>query len=95
MQLRGGFDVNSKYLAVCPPILREYLGYMETVKGRSANTINEYFTDLRMFFRFLKQQRGLVPHDMPESEISILDVDIALLRTVTINDLYEFMNYTR
>ncbi len=68
---------------------------METIKGRSAGTVNEYFVDLRTFFRFLKQQRGLVPHDMPENEISILDVDIELIRTVTLNDIYEFMNYTR
>ena len=53
MQLRGGFRMNSKYLAECPPILREYLGYMETVKGRSSNTVNGYFIDLRTFFRFL------------------------------------------
>lgn len=87
--------MKQEYFQQAPDILKGFLGYMETVKGRSATTVNEYFTDLRMFFRFLKQQRGLVPHDMPESEIPILDVDIALLRTVTINDLYEFMNYAR
>ena len=87
--------MNSIYFSQAPDVLKGFLGYMETVKGRSANTVNEYFIDLRTFFRFLKQQRGLVPHNMPENEISIEDVDIALLRTVTLNDIYEFMNYTR
>ena len=91
MQLRGGFRVNSKYLAMCPPILREYLGYMETVKGRSANTVNGYFIDLRTFFRFLLTQRGL--YDSATDNISI--VDISLLRNVTLADLFEFMNYTK
>lgn len=87
--------MNRDYFAQSPEILKGFLGYMETIKGRAANTVNEYFIDLRTFFRFLKQQRALVPHDMPEDEIPIDDVDIELLRTVTLNDIYEFMNYAR
>ncbi len=87
--------MNKEYFTQAPEILKGFLGYMETIKGRSANTVNEYFIDLRTFFRFLKQQRGLVAHTVPEAEISIADVDIELLKTVTLNDIYEFMNYTR
>ena len=53
MQLRGGKYVKLTYLEECPAILKEYLLYMETVKGRSANTVNGYFIDLRTFFRWL------------------------------------------
>ena len=42
------------YLQECPPVLREYLGYTETIKGRSGNTVDEYFIDLRTFFRYIK-----------------------------------------
>ncbi len=88
--------MKAEYLEQCPEILRSYLGYMETIKGRSAQTINEYFIDLRTFFRFLKQKRGLLPSpDMDFKEISILDVDIPLLRSVTLNDAYEFMNFIK
>ncbi len=87
--------MNPQYFSHSPEILKGFLGYMETVKGRSAHTVDEYFIDLRTFFRFLKQKRGLVPHDVPEEEIAIDDVDVALLKTVTLNDIYEFMNYTR
>lgn len=86
--------MNSKYLAECPPILREYLGYMETVKGRSANTVNGYFIDLRTFFRFLLIQRGICK-DSPDSLPDIRLVDLDLLRTVTLADLFEFMNYSK
>lgn len=87
--------MRTEYLNECPPILRSYLGYMETIKGRSDHTMNEYFMDLRLFFRFLKQKRGLVSPTLPLEEIDILDVDIDLLRTVTLNDAYEFMNYIK
>ena len=87
--------MKQEYFQQAPDILKGFLGYMETVKGRSAATVNEYFTDLRLFFRFLKQQRGTVPPTIPEEEIDISDVDITLLKTVTLNDLYEFMNYLR
>ena len=30
--------MKKEYLAQCSPILREFLGYMEVVKGRSAGT---------------------------------------------------------
>lgn len=86
--------MNSKYLAECPPILREYLGYMETVKGRSANTVNGYFIDLRTFFRFLLIQRGICK-DSIDFVPNISLVDISLLKTVTLSDLFEFMNYSK
>ena len=86
--------MNSKYLAECPPILREYLGYMETVKGRSANTVNGYFIDLRTFFRFLLTQRGICSPSN-DSALDIKSVDLDLLRTVSIADLFEFMNYSK
>lgn len=87
--------MKKEYLAQCPPILKEYLGYMETIRGRSESAINEYFIDLRTFLRFMKQMRGLVPPTLPETEIAILDVDIPFLATITLNDVYEYMNYLR
>lgn len=76
-----------------PPIIKDYLLYMQTVKGKSVKTIDEYYTDLRTFFRFIKVSRGLVASDIPYTEISINDIDIDLIKTVTLTDIYEFMNY--
>ena len=86
--------MDSRYMAECPNILREYLGYMETVKGRSANAVNGYFIDLRTFFRYLLIQRGICKSnsDTPP-DIHLIDLD--LLRTVTLADLFEFMNYCK
>ena len=87
--------MKKEYLQECPDILKDYLGYMETVKGRSAKTINEYFTDLRTFFRYIKKMRGMVPMDIEDDDISIRDIDITLIRTITLNDVYEYMNYIK
>lgn len=76
-----------------PDIIKDFLYYLETVKGRSPATVDEYYGDLRTFFRFIKRQRGLVPRDLPYQDISIHDVDLALIASVTLTDAYEFMNY--
>ena len=86
--------MNSSYLAESPPILREYLGYMETVKGRSANTVNGYFIDLRLFFRFLLKQKHIC-HTADDDSLNISLIDISLLQSVTLADLFEFMNYLK
>ena len=41
---------------------------MQTIKGRSERTVMGYYIDLRTFFRFLSQYKGLVPADMPFEE---------------------------
>lgn len=87
--------MRKEYWQACPAVLREYLGYMETVKGRSSKTVDEYFTDLRTFFRFMKRQRGLVPDTLPENKIEILDVDLEFIRTITLQDIYEYLNYAK
>ncbi len=87
--------MKTEYFLQCPPVLKEYLGYTETIRGRSVGTVNEYFIDIRTFFRFMKQLRGLVPPTMPEDEIDIRDIDIPFLASVTLNDVYEYMNYLR
>ena len=42
----------------CPNILKDFLTYHETIKAHSRRTVDEYFLDLRNFFRYLKD-RGL------------------------------------
>lgn len=83
------------YSEECFPILREFLGYMEVVKGRSVHTVEEYFIDLRTFFRFIKQRRGLVSPAAREKDIPIADVGIELIRSVTLQDVFEYMSYVR
>ncbi len=79
----------------CPDFLRDFLTYNETIKGKSARTAEAYFLDLRTFFRYLLLVRGLAPADTEFREIDISAVDLELLRTVTVSDLYGFMVYCK
>ena len=42
------------YQTEAPQILRDFLSYHETIKAHSRRTVDEYFLDLRNFFRYLK-----------------------------------------
>jgi len=81
------------YRTESPDIIREFLFYHETIKGHSKKTIDEYFYDLRTFFRFLKVHKGIVSRDVDFDEISIMDVDYALVSSVKISDVYEYLAY--
>ena len=81
------------YRTDSPKILRDFLTYPETIQGHSRKTVDEYFLDLRTFFRFLKLNKSLVPRDTDLNEIKIDDVSLELVSSVTLTDVYEFMNF--
>ena len=74
-------------------LLCDFLSYHETVRGHSAKTVDEYYLDLRTLFRYLKQRRGLVKDDVPFDEISIRDVDLKFVESITLNEIYDFLSY--
>lgn len=76
-----------------PMVLKKFLGYLQTVKGKSPKTVEEYFFDLRTFFRYLKSANRLVSPEVPFEEIKIDDVNIDLLKEVNLTDVFEYMNY--
>lgn len=84
-------SINYRYES--PQILLDFLAYHETIKAHSAKTVDEYFLDLRNFFRYLKQSRDPALRDVPFEEIGITDVDIHLIKTVTLTDIYGYMTY--
>lgn len=86
--------MDKKLLDDCPQVLRDFLFYMETIRGRSARTVGTYYIDLRTFLRYIKRAKGLAAADTPLDEIRISDVSIELVRGITLSDVYEFLNYT-
>ncbi|MBE6932208.1 MAG: recombinase XerC [Ruminococcaceae bacterium] len=77
----------------CPLVLREFLSYHENIKAQSKKTISEYYLDLRMFLRFIVLIKNEMPYHTDLETISIRSVDTDLLRTVTVNDIYDFLSY--
>ena len=76
-----------------PPVVRDFLTYHETIQGHSKQTADEYFLDLRTFLRFMKIEKGIVDRKTPIDEVSIVDVDADFLRSISVTDVYAFMNY--
>ena len=76
-----------------PAVIRDFLIYHETIKGHSKATVDEYFLDLRNFFRFLKIDRGLVDRNTDFNDISILDVDLEFVGAVTLTEVYSYLSY--
>ena len=79
----------------CPSIIRDFLTYSETIKGRSSRSVDGYYLDLQTFFRYLLIVRGQVEKDAEFEEIDISSVNIELIRTVTISDLYAFLVFCK
>ncbi len=76
------------------PILQQFLGYLGTIKGKSSRTVDEYYLDLRTFFRFFKMDQNLVqPSDVIFSDISIDDITLEQISSVTLSDVYRYMNF--
>ena len=83
----------SDYRTEAPQILRDFLSYHETIKAHSKRTVDEYFLDLRNFFRYLKQQRNPELLGKALDEIDIMDVDLDFVASVTLTDIYSYMTY--
>lgn len=78
-----------------PQILISFFTYLNAVRNLSSSTIQEYYLDLRTFFRFLKCKRGIADPSAPFEEIEISDVNLELIRSVTLSDLYDFLIFLR
>ena len=85
--------MESDLLYGAPPVIRDFLVYMETVKGKSPATVAEYYIDLRTFFRFIKKAKGLAARDAVFEDISVDDVDLKLAGSVSLSDIYEYLYY--
>lgn len=76
-----------------PLVIKKFLGYLQTVKGKSIKTVEEYFLDLRTFFRYMKMKRGLADLDTDFENITITNIDIDFIKTIKLVDVFEYMNY--
>ena len=81
------------YRTQSPRILLDFLAYHETIKAHSQRTVDEYFLDMRNFFRYMKWIRDPALRGKDLDEIDIMDVDLAFVSTITLSDIYGYMTY--
>ena len=84
---------NKTAMRQAPEPLRSFLIYIENIKGRSKSTANEYFYDIRNFYRFLKLRKAENLSFEDFNLILIDDVNINDLKVVDLNVIYEYINF--
>ena len=75
-----------------PDYARDFLSYYENILGKSPNTIRSYYSDLKLFFRFLitrDNKTALLDFD----NVSVSDLSIDVIRKVKLSDFYDFMTF--
>ncbi len=77
----------------CPKEAVAYLQYAESIRGLSPRTVNAYYVDLRVFFKYLVHRRGLAPADKPLDAIDISALDIGFIREISKSEVYDYLYY--
>ena len=75
-----------------PQYLKDFLVYMQVIRGKSEKTVYEYYLDLHTFLRYLKCIRRNISLDSFD-ECSAEDVSVDELKSVDLSFLYEYMYY--
>ena len=77
----------------CPYFLNDFFTYQRVVLLKSEKTIEAYYIDLRVFLRYLKVKKGVVPKDTPFKNIDISDIPIEYIKSLTKLDILQYLNY--
>ncbi len=85
--------MKKEYLREASDIVKDFLIYMQNVQEKSETTLNVYYVDLRMFFRFMKKRRGIVGAEVDLKDIGIKDIDINFIKTIDFEDIKSFMTF--
>ena len=78
-----------------PRDVRDFLNYLGAILNRSPRTVNAYYIDLRLFFKFLLRERGAVPADSAFDDIDIRGIDTATIASVTQAEIYEYLYFLK
>lgn len=81
------------YSNLCPAPMCDFLEYLLSIKGKSEKTVNEYFLDLRTFYRFLVMRFKLSKEVDKFEEIDINLVSLDTIKKINIIDLHSFIAY--
>lgn len=86
----------SKNYSEAPDFLRDYLFYMTTIKGRSPRTVDAYYVDLQGFLKYIYALKTHKAELNLESlqKVRLSDITLELLKSVTLTDVYQYLNYT-
>lgn len=87
--------MKKEFMLAAPDVVRQFLIYNEAIKNKASSSIDEYFRDLQTFFRYIKLIKGKVFDDVDFDRIEINDVDIDLIKTINVQDLYSYLVFCK
>ena len=76
------------------PLIEEYINYKLTVQNRSPQTVEQYATDLEMFFKYIVisgKKKKFSAEEFDKTDISGIDIETA--KGVTTAAVYSFLQY--
>lgn len=75
-----------------PEFLNNYLVHIKIVKLLSQRTIEEYYTDIRLFLRYIYENNHNTGKEL--NDIDIRDMSESELKKISVSDIYNFIFYT-
>ena len=79
-----------------PIFLNDFLDYSLTILNKSPNSVKEYNYDIANFLKFIKHRFRLVKVDVNEIKtIKIDDMDLDVIKRITIEDIHAFLAYLK
>lgn len=75
-----------------PPLVYEFLGYLQVERGFSSQTVYNYFIDLRLFFRFTQCKRT----ETPFSDFHLVDIHclgLDYMKSIHRQDISAFLTW--
>ena len=79
-----------------PLFLNDFLDYSLTILNKSPNSIREYNYDIAHFLKFIKHRFRLAKVDIKEIKtLSIDDMDLDVIKKITIEDIHAFLAYLK
>ena len=76
-----------------PFVYKEFLMYMQTIRGKSMGTISEYALDLSIFFKFMTRHFKIDNSKNSIDEIDISSLDYDFVKKIQLTDIYEYLSY--
>lgn len=74
-----------------PPLLNDYLMYIDAIKNRSSKTVSEYALNLKEFITFILNDRNNSPDYKPD----LTKCDEIFFKSITLNDAYKYLSYCK
>ena len=79
-----------------PDLIRKFCTYKSAIQERSPKTVQEYMLDLRMFCRYIYAVKNRLDRDDETlSKIDIADLGIDFFASISTEDVYDFIYYTK